>query len=139
VDERENGKRREERTEPENQAINWKNQPVYHFSFKIWYLNKKSAENHLINQKNRSCFRGFFAKLLKLNFVPKTDRFFWFLIKLVRTGFWRHIDIVIPKGEMVDWMRERTGKRKVAREELERIRASPRHSHKLPLNQINCV
>jgi hypothetical protein len=24
----------------------------------------------------------------------------------VRTGFQRHIDIVIPKGLMVDWMRE---------------------------------
>jgi hypothetical protein len=41
-----------------------------------------------------------------LNFVPKTDCFFWFLTKLVRTGFQRHIDIVIPKGLVVDWMRE---------------------------------
>jgi hypothetical protein len=27
-----------------NQAINWKNRPIYHFSFKIWILNKKPVD-----------------------------------------------------------------------------------------------
>jgi hypothetical protein len=80
-----------------------------------------------------------FAKFPKSNFVSKTDWFFWFLAKLVRIGFRRHINIVIPKGLMVDWMRERTGKRKVEIEQLERIRASTRDSHKVPINQINGV